>query len=76
MHTLRTLTLALALTGLFSSPLQAADAPSPPVRILASLPITYGLGQWLLNDSGVSLERAAAANLPGSTRSCTATSIT
>ena len=66
MHTLRTLTLALALTGLFSSPLQAADAPSPPVRILASLPITYGLGQLLLNDSGVSLERAAAANLPGS----------
>ena len=69
MHTLRTLTLALALTGLFSSPLQAADAPSPPVRILASLPITYGLGQWLLNDSGVSLERAAAANLPGSRQS-------
>ncbi|MBM1194966.1 metal ABC transporter solute-binding protein, Zn/Mn family [Pseudomonas weihenstephanensis] len=69
MHTLRTLTLALALTGLFSSPLQAADAPSPPVRILASLPITYGLGQLLLNDSGVSLERAAAANLPGSRQS-------
>ena len=69
MHTLRTLTLALALTGLFSSPLQAADAPSPPVRILASLPITYGLGHLLLNDSGVSLERAAAANLPGSRQS-------
>lgn len=39
------------------------------MRILASLPITYGLGQLLLNDSGVSLERAAAANLPGSRQS-------
>ncbi|PHX45276.1 metal ABC transporter substrate-binding protein, partial [Pseudomonas syringae pv. syringae] len=37
-----------------------------PVRVLASLPITYGLGEILLKDSGVVLERAAAANLPGS----------
>ncbi len=71
MPTLRTLTLTLALvmTGLFSNSLQAADrkADSPqPVRVLASLPITYGLGEILLKDSGVVLERAAAANLPGS----------
>ena len=48
MHTLRTLTLALALTGLLSTPLMAADPAAQPVRILASLPITYGLGQLLL----------------------------
>ncbi|MCV4271173.1 metal ABC transporter substrate-binding protein [Pseudomonas capsici] len=69
MPTLRTLTLALALTGLFSNSLYAADTQSAKpetVRVLASLPITYGLGQILLKDSGVVLERAAAANLPGS----------
>ncbi|MBX8511611.1 zinc ABC transporter substrate-binding protein [Pseudomonas cichorii] len=69
MPTLRTLTLALALTGLFSNSLYAAESKSAspePVRVLASLPITYGLGQILLKDSGVVLERAAAANLPGS----------
>ncbi|RRV07261.1 metal ABC transporter substrate-binding protein [Pseudomonas sp. v388] len=69
MLTLRTLTLALALTGALSHSLQAAEpasATAEPVRILASLPITYGLGQMLLKDSGVVLERAAAANLPGS----------
>ncbi|KPZ12070.1 metal ABC transporter substrate-binding protein [Pseudomonas syringae group genomosp. 3] len=68
MPTLRTLTLALALTGLFSNSLHAADAKADnvqPVRVLASLPITYGLGEMLLKDSGVVLERAAA-NLPGS----------
>jgi ABC-type Zn uptake system ZnuABC Zn-binding protein ZnuA len=69
MLTLRTLTLALALTGALSNTLQAAEpatAASEQVRVLASLPITYGLGQILLKDSGVVLERAAAANLPGS----------
>lgn len=69
MPTLRTLTLALALTGLFSNSLYAADAKADsaqPVRVLASLPITFGLGEMLLKDSGVVLERAAAANLPGS----------
>ncbi|RMT55376.1 ABC transporter, periplasmic substrate-binding protein, partial [Pseudomonas coronafaciens pv. atropurpurea] len=69
MPTLRTLTLALAMTGLFANSLYAADAKtdsSQPVRVLASLPITYGLGEMLLKDSGVVLERAAAANLPGS----------
>ena len=69
MPTLRTLTLALALTGLLSTPLMAVDLPAQPVRILASLPITVGLGQVLLKDTGVILERAAAANLPGSRQS-------
>lgn len=66
---LRSLTVALALTGLFATAAQAAPAstdPNAPVRVLASLPVTYGLGQLLLKDSGVVLERAAAANLPGS----------
>lgn len=66
---LRTLTFALAITGLFTCAVQAAPATADsktPVRVLASLPITFGLGQILLKDSGVVLERAAAANLPGS----------
>ncbi|RMT80104.1 metal ABC transporter solute-binding protein, Zn/Mn family [Pseudomonas viridiflava] len=69
MFTVRRLTLALALSGLLCHSVSAADAtaqPAQPVRVLASLPITYGLGQILLKDSGVVLERAAAANLPGS----------
>ncbi|MBC3955553.1 metal ABC transporter solute-binding protein, Zn/Mn family [Pseudomonas triticifolii] len=69
MFTLRRMTLALALSGLLCNSLSAAEATAPsaqPVRVLASLPITYGLGQILLKDSGVVLERAAAANLPGS----------
>lgn len=66
---LRTLTFALAFTGLFAAAAHAAPTAADsktPVRVLASLPITYGLGQILLKDSGVVLERAAAANLPGS----------
>ena len=69
MLTLRKLSLALAITGLLSTPLLAADTATQPVRILASLPITYGLGELLLKDSNVTLERAAAANLPGSRQS-------
>jgi len=69
MFTLRNLTLALAITGLLCTPLQAADTAGGPVRILASLPITYGLGQLLVKDSNITLERAAAANLPGSRQS-------
>ena len=69
MFTLRKLALALAITGLLSTPLLAADTATQPVRILASLPITYGLGELLLKDSNVTLERAAAANLPGSRQS-------
>jgi len=66
---LRSLTFALAFTGLFATAAQAAPASTEaktPVRVLASLPVTYGLGQLLLKDSGIVLERAAAANLPGS----------
>jgi ABC-type Zn uptake system ZnuABC Zn-binding protein ZnuA len=61
---LRQLTLALALCGLATTAL-ATDS-SKPLRVLASLPITYGLGEVLLKGTDVSLERAAPANLPGS----------
>lgn len=64
MNTLRKLTLALAMTGLLNAPLQAADT-----TVLASLPITYGLSDLLLKDSGVKLQHAAPANLPGSRQS-------
>jgi hypothetical protein len=66
---LRKLTLALAIAGLMATTTRAPAASAEtekPVRVLASLPITFGLGQILLKDSGVVLERAAAANLPGS----------
>ena len=63
--TFRQLTLVLALSGAFSIAVQAADTARP-VQVLASLPITYGLGQLLLDGSEVKLQRAAAANLPGS----------
>ena len=36
------------------------------LRVLAALPITYGLGQILLEGTGIILERAAPANLPSS----------
>lgn len=62
---LRKLTLAMALCGVVGSPLLAAENPQP-LRVLASLPITYGLGEVLLKGTDVSLERAAPANLPGS----------
>jgi ABC-type Zn uptake system ZnuABC Zn-binding protein ZnuA len=66
---LRQLTLALTFTlplcGLVNTPLLAADSAKP-LRVLASLPITYGLGEVLLKGTDVSLERAAPANLPGS----------
>ncbi len=67
MPALRTLARAIALSGLLYSSLSAAQ--TPPVRVLASLPITYGLTELLLKDSGVQVERAAAANLPGSRQS-------
>ncbi|MBK5513082.1 metal ABC transporter substrate-binding protein [Pseudomonas sp. TH15] len=62
---LRQLTLAIALCGVVSTPLIAADS-SKPLRVLASLPITYGLGEVLLKGTDIKLERAAPANLPGS----------
>ncbi|WP_085715272.1 metal ABC transporter solute-binding protein, Zn/Mn family [Pseudomonas sp. B28(2017)] len=61
---LRQLTLAVALCGLVTTTF-AADSGKP-LRVLAALPITYGLGEVLLKDTDVSLERAAPANLPGS----------
>jgi ABC-type Zn uptake system ZnuABC Zn-binding protein ZnuA len=61
---LRQLSLAIALCGLATTTFAADNAP--PLRVLASLPITYGLGEMLLKGTDVSLERAAPANLPGS----------
>ncbi|WP_353741342.1 zinc ABC transporter substrate-binding protein [Pseudomonas fluorescens] len=61
---LRQLTLAVALCGLVTTTMAADNGK--PLRVLASLPITYGLGEVLLKGTDVSLERAAPANLPGS----------
>ncbi|MHC8402058.1 metal ABC transporter substrate-binding protein [Pseudomonas sp. MDT1-17] len=61
---LRQLSLAVALCGLVNTAF-AADSVKP-LRVLASLPITYGLGEVLLKGTDISLERAAPANLPGS----------
>src|SRR3546814_16181865 len=60
---LRQLALAVALCGLVNSPSFAAEGT--PVRLLASLPVTYGLGEVLLKGTDVRLVRAAPANLPG-----------
>jgi len=54
--------------GLGTVALHASSAAKP-VRILASLPITYGLGEILLKGTDVELQRAADANLPGSRQS-------
>ena len=62
--TLRQLTLAVALCGLATTTMAADNGK--PLRVLASLPITYGLGEVLLKGTDVSLERAAPTNLPGS----------
>ena len=61
---LRQLTLAVALCGLANTAF-AVDSARP-LHVLASLPITYGLGEALLKGTHVKLERAAPANLPGS----------
>lgn len=61
---LRQLTLVVALCGLVNTSF-AADSARP-LHVLASLPITYGLGEVLLKGTNVKLERAAPANLPGS----------
>ncbi|WP_223456845.1 MULTISPECIES: metal ABC transporter substrate-binding protein [unclassified Pseudomonas] len=60
---LRQLTLAVTLCGLATTAMAADNGK--PLRVLASLPITYGLGEVLLKGTNVSLERAAPANLPG-----------
>lgn len=57
------LPLVLAASLLLAAPLHAEQQP---VRILASLPITYGLGASLLAGSSVQLQRAAPAKLPAS----------
>ncbi|MFP0194947.1 metal ABC transporter substrate-binding protein [Pseudomonas sp. PHC1] len=62
---LRQLALAIALCGVASTTVLAAENTRP-LRVLASLPITYGLGEVLLKGTDISLERAAPANLPGS----------
>ncbi|UVM40449.1 zinc ABC transporter substrate-binding protein [Pseudomonas sp. B21-017] len=65
---LRQLTLALTFTlplcGLANTGF-AADSAKP-LHVLASLPITYGLGEVLLKGTEIKLERAAPDNLPGS----------
>ncbi|TPG72789.1 metal ABC transporter substrate-binding protein [Pseudomonas arsenicoxydans] len=61
---LRQLTLAVALCGLVNT--SFAEDTAKPLHVLASLPITYGLGEVLLKGTDVNLERAAPANLPGS----------
>lgn len=65
------LLLALALSGLWTHCAVAVEAAAKPaaqssVRVIASLPITFGLSQALLQGSSVVLERAAPATLPGS----------
>lgn len=61
---MRKLALAVALCGLVNTSFAAQGAK--PLHVLASLPITYGLGEVLLKGTDVKLERAAPANLPGS----------
>jgi ABC-type Zn uptake system ZnuABC Zn-binding protein ZnuA len=65
---LRQLTLALTFTlplcGLANT-CAAADSAKP-LHVLASLSITYGLGEVLLKGTEIKLERAAPDNLPGS----------
>jgi len=62
--------LALLLAGLpaLGHGAQAVAAAAPAqqsLTVLASLPITYGLGELLLKGTDVHLQRAAPANLPG-----------
>lgn len=62
---LRQLTLAVALCAVAVTSSSATEK----VRLLASLPVTYGLGEALLKGTEVSLERAAPATLPGTRQS-------
>ena len=70
---LRPLALAIAclispalLAAAPAKPLPAAAHSAKPVKVLAALPVTYGLAETLLKGTQVKLERAAPANLPGS----------
>ncbi|WVV47344.1 zinc ABC transporter substrate-binding protein [Pseudomonas sp. NA13] len=62
---MRQLTLAVALCAVAVTSSSATEK----VRLLASLPVTYGLGEALLKGTEVSLERAAPATLPGTRQS-------
>lgn len=62
---LRQLTLAVALSCVAVTSSFADEK----VRLLASLPVTYGLSEALLKGTEVSLERAAPDNLPGTRQS-------
>ena len=62
---LRQLAVAVALCGVAVTSSFAAEK----VRLLASLPVTYGLGEALLKGTDVSLARAAPDNLPGTRQS-------
>ncbi|WLG94311.1 metal ABC transporter solute-binding protein, Zn/Mn family [Pseudomonas sp. FP198] len=62
---LRQLALALVLGGAVITSSMAAEK----IQLLASLPVTYGLGEALLKGTDVSLARAAPDNLPGTRQS-------
>jgi hypothetical protein len=62
---LRQLALALALGSAVITSSMAAEK----VQLLASLPVTFGLGEALLKGTDVSLARAAPDNLPGTRQS-------
>jgi len=69
--TLKHLSLALLLAGLpLASHAQATAKPAAQqaagVTVLASLPVTYGLGSLLLDGTSVKLQRAAPENIPAS----------
>ena len=69
--TLKHLSLALLLAGLplashAQSPAKPAAQQAAGVTVLASLPVTYGLGSLLLDGTSVKLQRAAPANIPAS----------
>ncbi|WP_110973139.1 metal ABC transporter solute-binding protein, Zn/Mn family [Pseudomonas huaxiensis] len=69
--TLKHLSLALLLAGLpLASHAQSVAKPAAQqiagVTVLASLPVTYGLGSLLLDGTSVKLQRAAPANIPAS----------
>lgn len=64
MDVLRPVKLTLAIAALLAGTQALAET-----RVLAALPITYGLAHQLLQGSDIQLDRAAAANLPGSRQS-------
>lgn len=55
----------VASNGIGNTALHTATSAHK-VRVLASLPITYGLANSLVEGSEITLQRAAPANLPGS----------